>query len=330
MRRREFLGALGATAVAPALLPAYPAQAQKQARRTIGFLSPVSLESNADNLRALRQGLQEQGFVEGDNLTIVYRFADSRNERLPALAADLVRQRVNAIATNSSATFAVKAATKTIPVTFVVAEDPVRMGLVASLARPGGNLTGVNFVSAELIGKRLEMLHQMVPFAKRLGVLVNPSVKTRADATLKDTRDAANSLGLQTQAFESATPRDINDAFASMTRERIEALLVGNDPFFSSRRVQLVQLSARHGIPTAYAGRWYPEIGGLMSYGADTKEAFRQSGEYIGRILKGAKPAELPVVQASKFELVINAETARMFGIAVPSSILTAADEVIE
>lgn len=330
MRRREFLGALGAAAAAPAVLPARRAHAQKPATRTIGYLSPVSLEGNVDNLRALRRGLQEEGFVEGENLSIVYRFADGRNERLPALAADLVRQRVSAIATHASGAFAAKAAAKTTPVTFVIAEDPVRMGLVASLARPGGNLTGVNFVSAELVAKRLELLHQLLPGAKRIGVLVNPTYAARTEVTLKDARAAAAALGLTVQAFEGATSRDIHEAFAAMARERIDALMVGNDPFLSTRRVQLAQLSARHAIPAAYPGRWYPEAGGLMSYGADTRDAFRQIGAYTGSILKGAKPAELPVVQAAKFELIINAETARMFGIAVPTSMLTAADEIIE
>lgn len=191
-------------------------------------------------------------------------------------------------------------------------------------------MTGANFVSAELVSKRIELLHQLVPAAKRIGVLVNPSVPARAEVTVKDARAAADTLGLQIQVLESATGRDINEAFATMARERIDALLVGNDPFFSSRRVQLVQLSARHAIPAAYVGRWYPEIGGLMSYGADTREAFRQIGNYTARLLKGAKPGELPVVQASRFELVVNAETARMLGITVPSAMLTSADEVIE
>lgn len=329
MRRRHFLGALGAAVAAPALL-VRSAHAQKAAPRTIGFLSPTSLEGNVDNLTALRQGLKDEGFVEGENLTIVYRFAEGRNDRLPALAADMARQRVSVIATHASGNFAVKAATKSIPVTFVTAEDPVRTGLVASLARPGGNLTGVNFVSAELVGKRVELLHQMVPSAKRIGILVNPTYALRTESAVQDAKAAAATLGLDIQVFESATSRDINAAFAAMARERIEALMVSNDPYFSSRRVQLVQLSARHAIPVAYAGRWYPEIGGLMSYGAETRSAFRLVGVYTGRILKGAKPGELPVVQTDKIELVINAETARMLGIAVPASMLTSADEIIE
>jgi len=325
MRRRSFIIGFGAAAAW-----SLDAQAQQPAVRVIGFLSPTSLEANTENLRALRQGLKDAGYVEGENVEIVYRFAENHVERLPALAAELVRRRVNAIATHSTGAPAAKAATKTIPITFAVAEDPVRTGLVASLARPGGNLTGVNFVSAELVAKRLELLRELVPGASRVAVLVNPALASRAESTVKDVEAAAGALGLQVQTFNGGTSRDINAAFASMVRERIDALLVGNDSFFQSRRIQLVQLGARHAIPTGFAGRQYAEAGGLMSYGADSREAFRQVGVYTGRILKGAKPADLPVVQASKFELVINAETARMLGIRVPSSLLTAADEIIE
>ena len=330
MRRREFLGALGAAAITPALLPVLPTHAQKPAVRAIGFLSPTSLEANTDNLRAIRQGLKEAGFVEGDNVEIAYRFADNQVERLPALEAELVRRRVSVIATHSTGAFAAKRATKTVPVVFAVAEDPVRTGLVASLARPGGNLTGANFVNAELVAKRVELLRELLPGANRIGVLVNPAVATRAEATVKDVHAATSALGLQAKAFSGGTSHDIAAAFASMVNERIDALLVGNDSFFQSRRVQLAQLAARHGIPTGFAGRQYPEVGGLMSYGADFREAFRQVGAYTGRILKGDSPADLPVVQASKFELIINAETARMLGITVPASMLTSADEVIE
>jgi putative ABC transport system substrate-binding protein len=330
MRRREFLGALGAAAVAPALLPARPAQAQKPAVRAIGFLSPTSLEANAENLRAIRQGLRESGFAEGENLEITYRFAENKVDRLPALASELVRRRVAVIMTHSTGASAAKGATKTIPVVFAVAEDPARTGLVTSLARPGGNLTGANFVSAELVAKRVELLRDLLPGAKRIGVLVNPAVARRAEATVNDVEIAARTLGLQVQAFNGGTSRDIVAAFASIANERIDALLVGNDSFFQTRRVQLAQLAARHAIPTGFTGRQYVEVGGLMSYGSDAREAFRQVGTYTGRILNGAKPSELPVVQASKFELVINAETARMLGITVPSSMLTAADEIIE
>lgn len=329
MRRRDLLGAMGVAAAASIVL-SRTASAQRPSTRTIGFFSPVSLEGNVDLLPALRRGLQEEGFVEGENLTIVYRFADNRRERLPVIAAELLRQRVNAIVTHAGGSFAAKAATKTTPVVFTVAEDPVRTGLVASLARPGSNLTGVNFVSAELVAKRIELLHQLVPSAKRIAVLINPVIADRVEVTMREARTAATALGLEVQSVQGTTSREINEAFASVARDRFDALMIGNDPFLTSRRVQLVQLAARYGIPTAYAGRWYPEVGGLMSYGADLRDAFRQMGAYTGRILKGAKPSDLPVVQASKFELVINAETARMLGIAIPSSMLAAADEIIE
>ena len=328
MKRRSFIALAGSGAAA--LASTLSAQAQQPTIPVIGFLSPTSLDANEENLRALRQGLKNAGYVEGENVTIVHRFAENQIERLPALAADLVRRRVTVIVTHSSGTFAAKAATKAIPIAFAVAEDPVRTGLVSSLARPGGNLTGVNFVSAELVAKRLELLRELVPAATRVGILVNPAVASRAEATVKDAQTAAGAMGLQVQAFNGGSSRDINAAFASMPRERIDLLLVGNDSFFQSRRIQLTQLAARHAIPTGYAGRQYAEVGGLMSYGASTREAFRQVGSYTGRILKGTKPADLPVMQASKLELVINAETARMLGITVPSSLLTSADEVIE
>ncbi len=296
----------------------------------IGFLSPTSLETIDDNLRALRQGLKDAGYVEGDNITIIHRYAENQIDRLPALTAELVRRKVAVIATHSSGAAAAKAATKTIPIVFAVAEDPVRIGLVASLARTGNNLTGANFVNAELVAKRMELLRELVPTAARVALLINPAFASRAESMLRDVLAAASILGLQVHTFNVSTSRDINAAFASMGHERPDALFIGNDIFFANRRVQLVQLAARHAIPAVYPQRYYPEIGGLMSYGADAKEAFRQVGVYTGRILKGAKPSDLPMVQATKFELVINAETARMLGITVPSSMLTSADEVIE
>jgi len=296
----------------------------------IGFLDPATPDAFADSGRAFRQGLKEAGFVEGENVAIVHRFAENQNDRLPGLAAELVRRRVNVIVSYSSGALAAKAATSTIPIVFNIAEDPVRRGLVASLSRPGGNVTGTNFVSAELAGKRLEQLREMVPAISRIAVLVNPVIPARNESMLMDINAVAAAMGLQVQVHNASTSREITGVFAAFERERPDALLVASDIFFTSRRVQLVHLATRHGIPATYAGRQYPEAGGLMSYGANNADAFRQIGIYVGRILKGAKPADLPIVQASKFELVINAETARALGLTVPPSLLARADEVIE
>jgi putative ABC transport system substrate-binding protein len=253
-------------------------------------------------------------------------------DRLPALAVELVRRRVAVIATiqGPPTALAAKAATATIPIVFLVSDDPVRLGLVASLARPGGNLTGINFVSAELVAKRLELLRELVPGAARVAVLVNPANAAATETTLRDVPPAARAVGLQIQVLNADTSREIDAAFATLVRERPDALFVASSPYFTSRRVQFVQLAARHAIPATYVGRQFPEIGGLMSYGANIADAFRQLGAYAGRILKGAKPADMPVVQASKFELVINLQTARMLGLTVPPSLLARADEVIE
>jgi putative ABC transport system substrate-binding protein len=296
----------------------------------VGFLDPTSAEAEADRLRAFRQGLKDAGFVEGENVEIVYRFAENRSDRLPSLAADLVRRQVAVIATRSVGALAAKAATSTIPIVFLLSEDPVRLGLVASLARPAGNVTGINFFSTELTAKRLELLREVVPRAARVAVLVNPAYAVRTEATVRDVQAAAGAMGLQIQLLNASTSHEINAAFATFVRDRPDALFVGTDPFFSSRRSQLVNLASRHAVPATYSGRHYPEIGGLMSYGSDVNDAARQSGTYVGRVLKGTKPADLPVVQSSKFELVINAETARMLGLTVPPTLLSLADEVIE
>jgi len=325
MKRREFITLLGGAAAAWPLA----ARAQQAAMPVIGFLSVASPDTYAPMATAFRQGLGEAGYVEGQNVAIEYRFAENQINRLPALAADLVRQRVTVIATHATGAFVAKAATATIPIVFVIAEDPVRLGLVASLARPGGNVTGVNLVSAELVAKRLELLLELVP-ARRVAVLVNPANAMRAESTVKDLQAAAGTIGRQIQVLNASTSREINAAFKTFLRERPDALFVGSDVLFSSRRTQLIVLAARHAIPATYDGRQFPEIGGLMSYGASLPDAFRQMGGYTGRILKGATPADLPVVQASKLELVINAETARMLGLAVPDKLLVAADEVIE
>jgi putative ABC transport system substrate-binding protein len=325
MRRREFITLLGGATAWPIAV-----RAQQAAMPVVGFLDPTSAEAEADRLRAFRQGLKDAGFVEGENVEIVYRFAENRSDRLPSLAADLVRRQVAVIATRSVGALAAKSATSTIPIVFLLSEDPVRLGLVASLARPAGNATGINFFNTELTAKRLELLREVVPRAARVAVLVNPAYAVRTEATVRDVQAAARAMGLQIQLLNASTSHEINAAFATFVRDRPDALFVGTDPFFSSRRSQLVNLASRHAMPATYSGRHYPEIGGLMSYGSDVNDAARQSGAYVGRVLKGTKPADLPVVQSSKFELVINAETARMLGLTVPPTLLSLADEVIE
>jgi putative ABC transport system substrate-binding protein len=266
------------------------------------------------------------------SVTIEYRWAEDQFDRLPALAAELARREVAMIAATGSllSALAAKAATTTIPIVFLVAEDPVRVGLVTSLARPGGNLTGINFLSAELVAKRLELTRELVPGMAHVAVLVNPANALNSETTLRDAQAAARAIGLQIQVINAGSSREINAAFANLARERPDALFVGGEGFFNNRRVQLVNLASRHALPATYADRVFPEIGGLMSYGTNIIDAYRQLGSYAGRVLKGTKPADLPVVQASKFELVINAETARMLGLTVPPSLLAIADEVIE
>jgi putative ABC transport system substrate-binding protein len=282
-------------------------------------------------LRAFRLGLKDVGYVEGENVTIIYRLAEDQYDRLPELAAELVRRRVTVIAASATpAAIAAKPATTTIPIAFITAEDPARLGLVASLARPGGNLTGINFFSSELVAKRLELLRELVPAATRVAVLVNPANATVAETTLREVAAAGRAIGLQIQVLNASTSREIDAAFATFANERPDALFVGGDPFFNGRRVQLVHLASHHRVPAMYASRDYVEVGGLMTYGTNVMDAFRQLGDYTGRILKGAKPADLPVVQSSKFELVINHQTARMLGLTVPDKLLVAADGVIE
>jgi putative tryptophan/tyrosine transport system substrate-binding protein len=326
VRRREFMTFLGGAIALP-----LAAHAQQPAMPVIGFLYSASPEPVADRLRAFRQGLKESGYVEGETAAIEYRFAEGQNDRLPALAADLVRRRVAVIAVaNTVSVLTAKAATTTIPIVFTVNEDPVRLGLVGSLARPGGNLTGINFLTGELSAKRLELLRELVPTATRLAVLVNPANAGATETTVRDVEPAARSMGLQTQVLNASTSREIDAAFATFMRERPDALFVGSEGLFTSRRVQLAILAAQRSIPATYASRENAEAGGLISYGANVTDAWRQMGVYVGRILKGAKPADLPVVQSTKLELVINHQTARSLGLAVPPTLLAHADEVIE
>jgi putative ABC transport system substrate-binding protein len=328
MNRREFITLLvGATAAGP-----LAARAQQAAIPVVGFLDSRSPDGLTDRVRHFRQGMKEIGYVEGENVAIEYRWAEGQFDRLPVLAAELVRRQVAVIVASGGPTvaFAAKAATTTIPTVFIVAQDPVRLGLVASLARPGGSLTGINFYSQELAAKRLELLHELVPAASRVAVLVNPDNARNTEITLKDAETAARAKGLQIQVFNASTSHEIEGVFATLARERPDALFVGGDAFFDSRRLQLSLQAMRLAVPAAYSGREYAEAGGLMSYGSDVRDAYRLIGVYTGRILKGAKPADLPVIQASKLELVINHQTARMLSLTVPPTLLARADEVIE
>src|SRR5262245_17620616 len=327
MRRRAFITLLGGAAAWP-----LAARAQQPAIPVIGFLDARLPDAMADRLRGFRQGLSEAGYVEGDNVTILYRWGENKVDRLPELAAELVRRRVAVVIGSGGipAIMAAKAATAMIPVLFIVSEDPVRLGLVKSLARPEGNLTGINFFNSELVAKQLELLRELVPQAAAVAVLVNPASPNTFETTLRDIEPAARAMGLQIKIMRASTGWEIDVAFATLVQERPDALFVGNDAFFNSRRVQLVQLGAHHGLAAIYSGREYSDIGGLISYGTNVGDAYRQVGLYAGRILKGAKPSDLPVVQSSKFELVINHQTARTLGLTVPDKLLVAADEVIE
>jgi putative tryptophan/tyrosine transport system substrate-binding protein len=285
----------------------------------VGFLNSASPEVFGDRLRAFHQGLKDTGFVEGENVGIVYRWADNQFDRLPELAVELVQRRVAVIVANNAAAVPAKAATANIPIVFLVAEDPVRTGLVASLARPGGNLTGINILIGELAGKQLELLRELVPAVTRVDVLVSP-VGPLAETTLRDVELAARAMGLQTHVLKASTSWDIDAAFATLVRARPDALFVGADVLFTSRRVQLANLATRHAVPMTSSTREITDAGGPMSYGTNIADGYRQLGVYVGRILKGAKPADLPVVQSSKFELVINHQTARILGLTVPSA----------
>ena len=326
MRRREFITLLGCVGATWPLA----ARAQQAGMPLVGFVSAGS--TDAPLAAAFRKGLNEAGFVEGQNVTVEYHWLGGEFDRLPALMADLVHRRVSVIATPAGnfAAQAAKAATTTTPIVFGVSKDPVKLGLVASLARPGGNLTGVNFFASEYNAKRLALLHELVPKAVRIAVLVNPANVPATESTLRDIPDAARAMGLQVQVLKASTKSEIEAAFATLVRDRTEALYVAGDVFFTSRRVQLATLAAINRVPASYPSREAVEVGGLMGYATDRPDMYRLVGAYTGQILNGAKPSNLPVLQSTKFEFVINLQTARALGIDVPNAIQLLADEVIE
>jgi putative ABC transport system substrate-binding protein len=328
MKRRAFITLIGGAAAAWPLA----ARAQQPAMPVVGLINLGTPDAMARYVAAFRNALSEAGYVEGQNVTVEYHWLEGQYDRLPALMADLVRRRVAIIATpgGTPAALAAKAATTTIPIVFGVAENPVKMGLVANLARPGGNATGVNFFLGEVVAKRLGLLHDLVPKAVRIAVLVNPANAPTAEATLRDIPEAARAIGLQIQVLNATTTPEIDAAFATIVRDRADALFVAPDAFFAARRGQLATLAARDRVPTSCANREMVEAGLLMSYGTNIADMFRQVGIYTGNILKGDKPAELPVLQSTKFEFVINLQTARALGIEVPNSVQLLADEVIE
>ena len=324
MRRREFIGLAGAAAVYP--LAAF---AQQPAMPVIGFLNTRGPGQDAHLLAAFRQGLKEAGYVEGQNVAVEYRFAEGRNDRLPGMAADLVRRQVAVIAANGPAVVAAKAATAAIPIVFSVGLDPVKTGLVASLNRPGGNITGVTILFDELGPKRLELIRELIPTAANVAVLINPAYPT-AEVQSRDLHAAARVLGLELRVLHASGERDLDTAFAALVQLRAGALVIGNDSFFNSRSEQLAALMIRHAVPTIFQTREFARAGGLVSYGGSIKDSYRQVGVYTGRILKGEKPADLPVQQTAKVELIVNLKTAKALGITVPQTLLARADEVIE
>ena len=324
IQRRQFIVTLGGAAIWP-----FAVRAQQPTIPVVGFVNAGS--SDAPLAAAFRKGLNETGYVEGQNVTVEYHWLEGQFDRLPALMADLVSRRIAVIATpaGNAAALAAKAATTTIPIVFGVGEDPVKLGLVASLARSGRNLTGINFFTGEITTKRLALLHELVPKAIRIAVLVNPA-NIASTESIRDIPEAARAMGLQIQVLNASTSREIEAAFATLVHDRADALYVAGDVFFTSRRVQFVTLAAHQRIPASYASREAVEAGGLMGYDTDRVGMYRQVGTYTGQILKGAKPADLPVVQSTKFEFVINLQTARALGIDVPPTLLARADEVIE
>ena len=327
LRRREFIAALGGATAWP-----LAARAQRPPATVIGYLSTGLADLDSLSGRAFRKGLSEAGFIEGRNLAIEYRFAENNFGRLPDLAADLVQHRVAVIVIPNGGTapaLAAKAATTTIPIVFGTGGDPVQMGLVASLNRPGGNVTGIAIMNVEIVPKRLGVLRELLPKATRIGVLVNPN-NPNTEPIVKQAQAAAPALGQEIEVVTAGNAREIDTAFASLVQKRIEALMINPDPVFANRRVQIATLATRQAMPAIFGERESVDAGGLMSYGASQTDLARQVGLYVGRILKGDKPADLPVMQAVKFEFIINLQTARAFGIEVPPTLLALADEVIE
>src|SRR5215467_10028279 len=327
LKRRDFISLLGGTAAAWPRI----ARAQQPAMPVVSFVSGRSSDGSARFASAFQKGLTEIGYVEGQNVRMEYHWLEGQYHRVPSLMADLVRRRVAVIAvTGNDAAEAAKAATATIPIIFGVTEDPVKLGLVNSIARPGGNATGINFLFTEIVAKRLGLLHELVPKAVRIDVLVHPANTLMAEATVREVQEAARAIGLEIAVLNASTSREIEAAFANLVRDRADALFVAPDGFFASRRVQFAILAAHHRIPVSYFLREFVEVGGLTSYGTNILDVLRQVGIYTGQILKGAKPADLPVVQSTKFEFVINSQTARLLGIEVPNALQLLADEVIE
>jgi putative ABC transport system substrate-binding protein len=327
VKRREFISLIGGAAVWP-----LAARAQQPKVPVVGFLHPGSAEPNASLLAAFRKGLAEAGYTEDRNVTIEFRWAHGENSRLEEMASDLVQRPVAVIVTpiGTATALAAKGATTSIPIVFSAGTDPVKAGIVSSLRRPGGNVTGVNYMAVELSAKRLSLLHELMPSAARIALLVNPANPVPAETIAKDTMAAAEMIGRHIDVYKAETSGEVETAFIALVRNRADALLVGAEPFFVDRRVQIVTLATRYLLPTVHFQREFAEIGGLMSYGASNFGRYREVGIYTGRILKGEKPADMPVVQPTQFELVVNTTTARAIGVTVPPSLLAQANEVIE
>ena len=327
MKRREFIKVLGGSAATWPIA----ARAQQPLMPVVGFLNAASAEGYTRQLTAFLKGLGEAGYVDGRNVTIEYRWADGRSDRLPAMAADLVQRQVAVIAaTSTPAALAAKASTTTVPIVFETGADPVRLGLVANLNRPGGNITGVTNLIVEVAPKRLQMLHELVPMATSIALLINPSEPTAAETQSRDVLSAARNLGLELHLLNASSESDLDGVFAEVTKMRVGGLVIGGSPFFTSRTKQLGALALRHAVPTVYSYREFALAGGLLSYGADIADAYHLVGNYTGRILKGDKPGDLPVQQATKVELYINLKTAKALGVNVPNTLIGRADEVIE